>query len=99
MPTEIKTQFVAYQFTADEAPLAYCFSELQLAHLRTELSAAATERINLPYNPQNEKQYIMELEHIRGRMDALAALIATHEDTQQDLVNLIRDKKQSQQQE
>lgn len=86
MSTRTSTMFDRYDFTDDETPLAVCFSDLQLEHLRTSLALAMEEKMTLAYDPECPAKFAMEHEYLRGYTEALRHLIGTHENTQTNLM-------------
>lgn len=91
MSTLKTTIYTAYDFNEQDYFLATTYSDLQLQHLQTELSAAATERSTMVLNPANLMQSMGEMEYTRGKMDALQALLNTHQNTKDMLEAKIRE--------
>lgn len=99
MAKQIETPYQYYEFTEDELPVARTFTELNLQHIKTELAIAAIEKMNLAYDPLNPNQFIMENEFVRGKIEALKALVITHEDMLEALAERQYRQTLSQQQE
>lgn len=85
MSVQIDTPFVAYSFTEQEASIAMTFTTLQEQHIRTELAMVATERCKMALDPANFQKSFGELEYLRGKMEALEALLATHQNEKDKL--------------
>lgn len=89
MAKQVETPYMAYEFDADEAPLAMVFTDLQEKHIRTELAKAATEKMVLRVDPANPGSYMQECEYIRGKMEALSYLLAMSDAHKGELLVLV----------
>lgn len=77
--------FTRYEFAEDEVFMAQTFSDLNLQFIQNELAIAAEQKANLYLDPDkanSERTLALEIMYAKGKMDALASLLATHRDTQ-----------------
>lgn len=86
MPKELETPFKAYEFTEEEANLAFIFTDMQEMHIRTELAVAAIQKTNLAFDPSDPDRLKFETEYWRGKMEAFKELLATHYNTKNILM-------------
>lgn len=89
MATQLDTAFQAWEFSDDEAPAAMVFTDLQLKHIRTQLSAVATELINTPLDASNLITSAIHQAELQGQKNALEHLIALHEANQSELMEYL----------
>lgn len=85
MVQRIDSIFQAYEFTEDELIVASTFTELQTRYLQTELSLAATAKVNLSALREDQTSVDLETfrlahEYERGKMDMLHYLLGVSED-------------------
>lgn len=86
MAIQIETPFKAYTFTEAEEPVAKTFTELQVMHLRTELSAYATLKLQLePSSPT----FLLDHAKLQGHMETIEHLLAISEDSKNSLVEAL----------
>jgi len=92
MPRMEETEYTTYIFAdvIETANAAY-LSELNRLHVQNCLAGYARDKVNLPYNPVEPHSFTMAHEYMRGAMEALKYLLATHEAARtsiQELENL-----------
>lgn len=86
MAIQIDTPFKAYEFTESEIPIARTFTELQTMHLRTELSAYATLKLQLdPTSPT----FLLDHAKFQGHMESIEHLLAISEDSKNALAEAL----------
>lgn len=85
MSKRLDTIFTSYEFTDQEIPLSRILTELQEQYIQTELSVYATERSVMELDPVNLYKSFGALEYTRGKMEALAALLATSQNAKDSL--------------
>jgi hypothetical protein len=91
MPILEVGQFNSYTFSEEELPLATTFSELQLAHIQSEIAKWAIQKNNLAPAPGiSDDFFIRSHEYHRGAMDALIFLVSTHEQMNELLADMAR---------
>lgn len=81
MPTLVDTIFTRYDFTEREFIEATIFTDMQIMHIRTEIAVAAQERAKLAVDPEHLLRSGYTLEYLRGKIEALEALLATSIDS------------------
>jgi hypothetical protein len=85
MATQVDTPFAIYKFADQELPLARIFTELQEQHIKTELAVAAIERSTMSLDPNNIYASFGALEYVRGKIEALSALLVTSQNEKDNL--------------
>lgn len=85
MAKELETPFKAYEFSNEEANLAFIFTDMQEMHIRTELSVCAINKAKLAYDPDQPEKLKFENEYWRGKMEMCEELLATHMNTKSAL--------------
>lgn len=76
----LETRLTRWNFDDNEEIIARIFPDLQYKHIQNELAIAVEQRARLPVNPSNVNEYLMETEYLRGRVEILEYLLATHQD-------------------
>lgn len=75
-----------YKFTTDEEMYsAVVFTDMQVMHLTSELSAALQDKLNIAGDDANFEKpeiFVRAHEYARGRIDALRWLLHAHEEAQ-----------------
>jgi hypothetical protein len=79
----VHTMFTRYEFTEQEVPMAFVFTELQTQHLQNELTIAAEAQVALQLDPLNPMARIQEEAYNRGKIDMLRYLLTTSESTKE----------------
>jgi hypothetical protein len=85
------TIYTAWEFSDHEIPQAFIFSTLNYQHIQTELAIVATEKALLGIDPANPLKSQIEAEYLRGKMEALGALLATSDNTRDQLAKQLQE--------
>lgn len=96
MAKPVDTPFVAFDFTDEELAIAAVFTEFQEKYLKTELSAVATEKLALSYDPKNPEQFKFEHEYLRGKLEQMTYLLNRSEDLKSKMQEALQTVVQSQ---
>lgn len=83
----IPNDFNQVEFSEDEFYSATIYTDLQIAHLKNEIAELLAKKLTLGVTPEMASRYFVEQEYLRGAIESLRALIATHEKSKSDLLN------------
>jgi hypothetical protein len=92
MPQREVIEFTSYEFTAEEYPLAVCFSELQLKHIHTLLAKYAQQKVNASSEDFTTAEfYIRAQEYLRGLMSGMSYLLEVHRTYREEFAELVEE--------
>lgn len=102
MPKAIESIFTHWEFTEEEEPVAFVFTDLQRAHLQNELAKDAEAKARLAWEPEkynSQEEYLRACDYIRGRMEILIYLIDLSDGTKNALIEQLRQQQSNQETE
>lgn len=102
MPELKDTPFLAYEFSEAEYPVAVVLTDFQYKHIQTEISIVATEKLAIAYNPDSpnaDRLFLLTQEYMRGKLDALSAILITSDNEKYRLAEALKAQQENQQKE